>query len=249
MFNHYSYEFYREPDFASDYELDRFGGKFGRYLKNYEIALFRSLLGLEDGGALSRVLDVGTGTGKLAYAVGRNGTVAYGMDASPEMIRQALALRPAGIVGNARFFVGDAHALPFPDRSVDAVVSSRVLMHLVDWRKGLAEMCRVARSVVVFDVPPVSGFPVLESLFRRALAKLGGKTQAYRVFRLTELRRALQDNGYRVERLERSFVLPIALHRKLGSPRTTVFVERVLGSLGLRKIFGAPVTVRAVRED
>ncbi|NOZ57687.1 MAG: class I SAM-dependent methyltransferase [Calditrichaeota bacterium] len=247
MFNHYSYEFYREPEFASEYELDRFGGRFGRFLKNYEVALFKSLLA-EDGPVQS-VLDVGTGTGKLAYAVATRDTVAFGMDASPEMVRQALQLRPEGHEGRVAFFVGDAHVLPFGDRSVDAVVSSRVLMHLVDWQKGLAEMCRVARRSVVFDVPPLRGFPALESLARRVLARFGAKTQAYRVFRVGQIRRSLQQNGYRLARVERSFVLPIAVHRKLGSPRLTVFVERLLGSLGLRRILGAPVTIHAVRED
>lgn len=247
MFDHYSYEFYREPEFASEYELDRFGGRFGRFLKNYEVALFKSLL--EEAGPLEQVLDVGTGTGKLAYAIAENGTAAFGMDASPEMIRQALQLRPQGHQGRASFFVGDAHALPFADRAVDAVVSSRVLMHLVDWRQALAEMCRVARRSVVFDVPPLRGFPALESLARRILAKLGAKTQAYRVFRVAQIEKSLRQNGYRLARVERSFVLPIAVHRKLGSPRATVFIERILGRLGLRRILGAPVTIHAVREE
>ena len=46
----------------------------------------------------------------------------------------------------SRSQVGDAHALDFPDRSFDVVVSLRVLMHTPNWRRCLAELCRVGRS-------------------------------------------------------------------------------------------------------
>ena len=94
-------------------------------------------------------LDVGCGTGTLAIAakrrVGAAGTV-HGIDASPEMIDRAKRKgAKAGV--DAAFHVGTVEALPFPDASFDAVVSTLMLHHLpAPLRKQCArEMRRVLK--------------------------------------------------------------------------------------------------------
>jgi hypothetical protein len=42
-------------------------------------------------------------------------------------------------------------------------------------------------------------------------------------------------------------VLPIALHKALGSRGFTVAVEKALAAVGLLRLLGSPVTVVAVR--
>ena len=93
------------------------------------------------------VLDVGCGAGEvcveLAAIVGRDGTVA-GIDPSEAMI--AAAQRAAGASGRKiDLRVASIYALPFPDRTFDAVRSERVFQHLESPEAGLAEMIRVAR--------------------------------------------------------------------------------------------------------
>jgi hypothetical protein len=58
---------------------------------------------------------------------------------------------------------------------------------------------------------------------------------------------ALEACGYRIDRVHRQFVLPIAFHKRLGSRPVTQTVERALAAVGLLRLFGSPVTVAAVR--
>ncbi|MFC7483181.1 class I SAM-dependent methyltransferase [Luedemannella flava] len=98
-----------------------------------------------------RVLEVGVGTGVVAKALRARGLNVVGVDLSPQMARRAV-----GRLG-PRVTLGDAHALPVADASVDAVVMVWVL-HLVGGIEGaLAEAARVLRPggrvVAVHDAP------------------------------------------------------------------------------------------------
>jgi hypothetical protein len=75
----------------------------------------------------------------------------------------------------------------------------------------------------------------------------GGRREAYRVFSARSIRTVLRANGFRVTRVHRQFVLPIAFHKGVGSAAATVRIERLLGRVGLNRLFGSPVTVLAER--
>ena len=53
---------------------------------------------------------------------------------------------------------GDLLDLPFGSRSFDVVVAVRLLPHVRNWQRLLAELCRVARSTVIVDYPRTTGF-------------------------------------------------------------------------------------------
>src|SRR3954454_19505425 len=84
------------------------------------------------------VVNVGAGTGSYEPA---DRTV-IAVEPSGEMVRQ----RPATAAPAVR---GAAERLPLRDRSVDAALAVLTLHHWTDWRRGLAEMRRVARGRVV----------------------------------------------------------------------------------------------------
>ena len=113
----------------------------------------------------------------------------------------------------------------------------------------VAELCRVARWRVVIDFPALSSFAALESAARRAALWLGRRVRGLSRHRATA-RSAPRSraHGFRDRRAcERQFVLPIALHKAIGSAyftdarRTIARRRRVVGLLG------SPVTMVAER--
>jgi ubiquinone/menaquinone biosynthesis C-methylase UbiE len=92
------------------------------------------------------VLDVGCGPGTdladLAAAVGVEGAV-IGVDRDPGMAAEAR--RRVADLARVEVRVGDAHALPLPDGSVDRARTDRVLQHLAQPAQAVAELGRVVR--------------------------------------------------------------------------------------------------------
>ena len=92
------------------------------------------------------ILDVGVGTGLLAYDLGRlvgaRGRIA-GLDASPDMLKLAAArLQP---LPQAQTTLGDATSLPYPDAAFDAAVSTQVYEYVADMPAALGELHRVLK--------------------------------------------------------------------------------------------------------
>lgn len=241
--DHYSYTVYADPAMADRFDAMRFSGPIGTMLAESQEQVLESFLGPV---AARRILDVGTGTGRAALAIARRGGEVTGIDASAEMLRVARARAEAQQVP-VTFAVGDAHHLDFADRTFAAAVSLRVLMHTPDWRRCLAELCRVATDRVVFDYPAALSPAALQAAARQVVAAAGGKTEAYRVMRAGAIRAELARCGFRVERVHKQFVLPIAIHKAIGSRGFTRVVEGALAAVGLLRLFGSPVTVVAVR--
>jgi demethylmenaquinone methyltransferase/2-methoxy-6-polyprenyl-1,4-benzoquinol methylase len=136
-----------------------------------------------------RLLDVATGTGKVAADLQARaqpaGTV-LGVDISPRMIELAKRRfedRPA-----LEFVVGDAMALPTEDRSYDAATIAFGMRNLPDYRRGFAEMARSVRvggRVVCLEIARPRSRPArfLQVWFDRIVPLLGrvaGQGAAYR---------------------------------------------------------------------
>lgn len=240
---HYSYAHYADRGVAERFDALRFGGPIGQYLLEGQARLLLEALGPLQGRS---VADVGTGTGRAAMTLAGAGARVVGMDASAEMLSVARA-RAAEANVRVAFLPGDAHCLPLADRSVDAAVSLRVIMHTPDWRRCIAELCRVSRWRVVVDFPALGSVAAFESGYRRLSHGLGRRTEPYRVLAERAVRQAFRDQGFRVVSVHRQFVLPIALHKALGSIRLTRGVEQALASAGLLRLLGSPVTVVAER--
>ena len=241
--SHYSYAHYASSDVAARFDALRFSGPVGRFLLEAQGTILREALAPLRGAEL---LDVGTGTGRAAIALALEGAHVLGLDASAEMLAVA-ASRARAAGARVSFGLADAHRLPVADRGVDAAVCLRVLMHAVDWRACVAELCRVSRRRVIVDFPALASFAAFESVTRHLRQRLGRPVEAYRVMAEREVVGVLAQHGFRPVIVRRQFVLPIALHKTVNRFALTQRLESGLAAAGLLRMFGSPVTVVAER--
>ena len=95
-------------------------------------------------GPLGRLVDVGTGTGRMLELLGPRADSAIGIDRSPEMLRFARAkLSLRAEMARAELRQGDMYALPLQDRSADIVVLHLVLHYAQQPAAAVAEAARL----------------------------------------------------------------------------------------------------------
>ena len=92
-----------------------------------------------------RVLDVACGTGNTAIAARARGARVTGLDLTPELLEVARRRAQGEGFDDIEWKAGDAEALPLPDASFDAVLSSCGLMFAPDHARVAAEVGRVTK--------------------------------------------------------------------------------------------------------
>ncbi len=107
-------------------------------------------------------LDVGCGNGAFTEVLMARAAPRAVTGVDPSEGQVAFARQRPGTQG-ATFRIGDAQALPFPDKSFDAAAMALVIVFLADPVKGAAEMARVVRSggtvaTYMWEFP--DGFPL-----------------------------------------------------------------------------------------
>jgi ubiquinone/menaquinone biosynthesis C-methylase UbiE len=95
--------------------------------------------------AIGEVLDIGTGTGRVAELLEPLADKVTGLDKSPEMLRLARARLQGLPSGRVELVQGDFAALPFAPDSFDTVVFHQVLHYATEPDYALGEAARVCR--------------------------------------------------------------------------------------------------------
>ena len=118
----------------------------------------------------TRILDVATGTGMVAFGLAARGAEVVGLDQSEAMLGAARARldRTPALAGRMTFIAGEAEALPFADGEFDALSFTYLLRYVDDRAATMRELARVVKpggriGMVEFGVP---GDPALRALWR-----------------------------------------------------------------------------------
>jgi ArsR family transcriptional regulator len=105
---------------------------------------------------IGRLVDIGTGTGRMLQLFGPTADKAMGIDRSPEMLRLARAkLAEAGL--DAELRQGDMYALPLGAESADTVIIHQVLHYAQNPAAAVAEAARLLSPggrLVIVDFAP-----------------------------------------------------------------------------------------------
>jgi len=115
-------------------------------------AVEAALLALLPPGPIGRLLDIGTGTGRLLEVLAPRVDQALGVDASKAMLALARARLARSGLTHCAVRLADMYRLPFADGSFDVAVLQMVLHHAEDPALALAEAARVLRPGGVLAV-------------------------------------------------------------------------------------------------
>jgi len=219
----------------------RFEGPVGRWFLDVQARTTLELLRPRPG---SSVLDVGGGhaqlTGPLVEA-GCDVTVYGSADRCSERLQEWVRS------GQARFRSGPLLQAPWPDGSFDATLAFRLLPHLDRWRELVAELCRLARHVVIVDYPTARSANAVSGALFGVKKGIEGDTRPFRVFRDAEVEEAFAATGFVRTARRPQFLLPMALHRGLRLASLSRALEATAHAAGLTRAWGSPVILRAER--
>jgi SAM-dependent methyltransferase len=228
---------------SSDGYAKRFSGEIGSwFLKIQEEAVLKMLSPYRG----ASVLDVGGGHGQLTGPLIQNGYRVSVLGSSEICKRRIQGFIDRGL---CEFAMGNILEFPYPDNTFDVVISFRLLPHVMNWKKLIRELTRVARKAVVVDYPSKRSINLFSPSLFRFKKSIEGNTRPFSLFRESDLLEVFRLYGFIYAERYAEFFLPMVLHRVLRSVGFSSLTEGLCRFFGLTRLFGSPVILKLVRED
>ncbi len=226
---------------SSDDYATRFSGEVGRYFLEVQLETVLELLYPFENPS---ILDVGGGHGQLAIPLVEKGyavTVTGSHDSCCERLRKGLTEE------TYQYKTCDMLKLPYEDNSFDVVLAFRLIPHVDRWQELVAELSRVAKKAVIVDYPDIRSSNVLNFFFFHIKKAMEGNTRPFGLFRRKQVVSQFALNGMGKATLMPEFFLPMVFHRKMGSAKKSLILEKICKKLGLTHIFGSPIVLRVMK--
>jgi ArsR family transcriptional regulator len=106
---------------------------------------------------IGRLVDIGTGTGRMLELFGRAAENPIGVDRSPEMLRLARAKLAQAGLESFGLWQGDMYALPLPSGTADTAIIHQVLHYAQQPAAAIAEAARLLAQdgrLLIVDFAP-----------------------------------------------------------------------------------------------
>ncbi len=223
----------------------RFSGPAGEYLLGQQAMAVGSLLD-DVGDAPLHFLDVGGGHAQLTSLFLRRGHNVTVHGSATACFPRVLALQKE-FPDRLSCLMGPLRRLPVEDSQFDVVCGFRLMAHVANWRDLVAEFCRASRRFVICEFAVLGGLQRLAGAMFPLKLQMEPDTRPFTIIAIEDVVAELERHGFRLVRIERQFVMPIALHRALKSPVLSRCMETWLARLGLRESVGSPAVLLAER--
>ncbi len=177
-----------------------------RSFRARQIVLAECMAGRDIGG---KWLDAGCATGTLSRWLAAKGCAVLGVDASREMIEQAIALPANREARHLQFQRGSISQLPLGARSLEGILCSSVLEYVADPELCLAEFSRVLKpsGLLLISVPNRNScIRKIQRFYHRAGAAIGLSWAEFMEYSLhhysvKEFEKVLAIHGFAVEKI------------------------------------------------
>lgn len=226
---------------STDDYARRFNGPVGTWLLDVQWDAIHQLLASCPG---QSVLELGGGHAQLTGSLLDHGYHVTVMGSDPSCAQR---VKPFLEPNRCQYHTGDLLNLPYADQSFDTVIAIRLMAHIEDWPRFLAEATRVARHAVIIDYPSLVSVNRVEKLLFGVKKALEGNTRHYRCFNTKMIADACKTQGYSPENRRRQFFCPMVVHRALKMPKLSHAMEAVCRALGLTNTLGSPVILKLSR--
>lgn len=152
-------EIRRERESAAETYFERIAPQWDSIRSLYvsESAVEKAILKAVGDGPFERVVDLGTGSGRMLTLLGRRARMSIGLDLSQNMLNLARSNVSRAGLDRVELRHGDIFATRLQDQSADLVVVHQVLHYLADPSAAVAEAARIVSPggrLVVIDFAP-----------------------------------------------------------------------------------------------